>query len=387
MKKLLLFTIILALLATSSAHAVEFVRQKNVNTTVVFPLQYINGTMVAGATGLDSELTYINTETGSWENLTDTAGEATEVQSTGLYSLALNQSETNHTYAVVQVKTNMTNVSTQVLAFKFTVGDTHNMATTDDGGTINVTSGAIDTITTYTGNTVQTGDAYAKVSNASYGLAALNTTLTTANTTITTANTTIGTVNTTLTTANTTLTTANATINTVNTTLTTANTTVTNANNTLANASYGLSALNVTITGIKTKTDSLTFTTANQVDARVLTNSDKLNYTISATGIDSIWDEAQSGHTGAGSFGKYLDAQVSTIGGGSLTVADIWDYNLSGYSGAGKAGTYLKGAGGGSSPADIADAVWDETMAGHTTSRSYGKVFRDEIDGIRGLFK
>jgi hypothetical protein len=31
---------------------------------------------------------------------------------------------------------------------------------------------------------------------------------------------------------------------------------------------------------------------------------------------DSVWDELQSGHTDAGSFGKYLDTQVSGVGGG-----------------------------------------------------------------------
>lgn len=38
---------------------------------------------------------------------------------------------------------------------------------------------------------------------------------------------------------------------------------------------------------------------------------------------DQVWDEVQSGHTTAGTFGKYLDAQVSTVGGSSLTVEDI----------------------------------------------------------------
>jgi len=46
------------------------------------------------------------------------------------------------------------------------------------------------------------------------------------------------------------------------------------------------------------------------------TVSDKTGYRLSATGVDDVWDEAQSGHTTAGTFGKYLDAQVSTAGGG-----------------------------------------------------------------------
>lgn len=56
--------------------------------------------------------------------------------------------------------------------------------------------------------------------------------------------------------------------------------------------------------------------------------------------VDAVWDEVQSGHTTAGTFGKYLDAQVSTVGGGTA--------------------------------AQIADAVWDEAMAGHLTAGSTG---------------
>lgn len=56
--------------------------------------------------------------------------------------------------------------------------------------------------------------------------------------------------------------------------------------------------------------------------------------------VDAVWDEVQSGHTTAGTFGKYLDAQVSTVGGGTA--------------------------------AQIADAVWDEAIAGHLTAGSTG---------------
>jgi len=76
----------------------------------------------------------------------------------------------------------------------------------------------------------------------------------------------------------------------------------------------------------------------------VTTNNDKTGYALSAAGIDAIWDETQSGHSTAGSFGLYLDAKVSEAGGGTLTAADIWDYDVSEYSAAGEAGTYLKGA-------------------------------------------
>jgi hypothetical protein len=42
-----------------------------------------------------------------------------------------------------------------------------------------------------------------------------------------------------------------------------------------------------------------------------------LNDPTAATIADAVWDEAQSGHTTAGTFGKYLDTEVSGVGGGS----------------------------------------------------------------------
>jgi hypothetical protein len=51
---------------------------------------------------------------------------------------------------------------------------------------------------------------------------------------------------------------------------------------------------------------------------------------ISSGSVDSIWDTATSGLTTVGSVGKLvadnLDAQVSTVGGGSLTAGDVWSY-------------------------------------------------------------
>ena len=48
--------------------------------------------------------------------------------------------------------------------------------------------------------------------------------------------------------------------------------------------------------------------------------------TLSAGSVDAIWDEPQSGHTTAGTFGKFLDVEVSSVSGGSgLTQQDIRD--------------------------------------------------------------
>jgi len=62
---------------------------------------------------------------------------------------------------------------------------------------------------------------------------------------------------------------------------------------------------------------------------------------------DAVWDEAQSGHTTAGTFGLYLDAAVSGVSTGGVSAADI------------------------------ADAVWDEALAGHVVAGSAGKALAD----------
>jgi hypothetical protein len=62
---------------------------------------------------------------------------------------------------------------------------------------------------------------------------------------------------------------------------------------------------------------------------------------------DAVWDEAQSGHTTAGTFGEYLDAAVSGVSTGGVSAADI------------------------------ADAVWDEALSGHTSAGSAGKALAD----------
>lgn len=89
--------------------------------------------------------------------------------------------------------------------------------------------------------------------------------------------------------------------------------------------------------------DSTTIDINGTTIGTVTNVSDKTGYSLSAAGVDVIWDEVQSGHTTAGTFGKYLDAQVSTVGGGSLTAAGI------------------------------ADAVWDEAISGHLTAGTTGK--------------
>ena len=124
-----------------------------------------------------------------------------------------------------------------------------------------------------------------------------------------------------------------------------------------------------------------------------LTTWDKSGYSLSAVGIDAFWDELQSGHTNTGTFGKYLDAQVSSVGGDSA--AAVWAYgtriltaldeddtsiDLDGTTVGGlttwdKTGYTLSEAG--------IDGIWNEVITGHATEDSFGKVFDDQIDGLR----
>ena len=59
-------------------------------------------------------------------------------------------------------------------------------------------------------------------------------------------------------------------------------------------------------------------TTSGKVDV-----NDKTGFRLSATGVDDIWDEVQSGHTTSGTFGKYLDSAVSGVSTGGLSASDI----------------------------------------------------------------
>ena len=95
-----------------------------------------------------------------------------------------------------------------------------------------------------------------------------------------------------------------------------------------------LAALDVLLDAIKAKTDLIPASPAAVGSAMTLDES----------AVDAIWDEEQSGHVGADTFGLYLDGKVSEAGGGGLTEAGI------------------------------ADAVWDEILSGHATSGSGGKL-------------
>ena len=109
---------------------------------------------------------------------------------------------------------------------------------------------------------------------------------------------------------------------------------------------------------------------------------------------DQVWDEAQAGHTASGTFGYYLDAQVSSAAAPptAAAIADaVWDEATSGHT---SAGSYGKAVGDGvtswvtatgfntTTPPTveaIADQVWDEATSGHTSAGSYGKAIGDGV--------
>jgi hypothetical protein len=163
---------ILLLGICAPAFALEIIRQKNAATYVVFPIMKNDGTLISSATGLDSEIDVFADGTAP-DGFADCTNEATEIGSTGQYYLSLTQSEMNNQYVIIQIKSTSTDAVTQTLLIHTTIGDPDNLATTDDGGTINVTSGKIDEVSTLTGHTAQTGDAYAIVNSGTYGNSAI----------------------------------------------------------------------------------------------------------------------------------------------------------------------------------------------------------------------
>ena len=90
----------------------EVFRQKNVATRIVFPIVDADGDTVSAAAGLDSEST-------TWSDganpgaFADLTNEATEIGTTGIYYLTLTAGEVNFDYIYVQVKTTTTGAKTQ----------------------------------------------------------------------------------------------------------------------------------------------------------------------------------------------------------------------------------------------------------------------------------
>ncbi len=93
--------------------------------------------------------------------------------------------------------------------------------------------------------------------------------------------------------------------------------------------------------------------------------------------------------------GSVVKEIVDNAGGGSApTAAEIadavWDEALAGHLGAGSTGEALDNAGAASTPptaAEVADAVWDEDATGHQTQGSFGQAIGDPAADTNTIYK
>lgn len=130
-----------------------------------------------------------------------------------------------------------------------------------------------------------------------------------------------------------------------------------------------------TISGTKTTLDTLHDITAADVWSSVSRTLTSGAYSgLTAGDVDAIWDEAQAGHATPGTFGKYLDVAVSSVGGSTLTASDVWTY---------ASRTLTAGAYAGLTAADV-DSIWNELLAGHTTAGSVAKTISSINDATNG---
>jgi len=123
----------------------------------------------------------------------------------------------------------------------------------------------------------------------------------------------------------------------------------------------------ITATGFSTHSAADVWTSAT----RTLT-AFSLNAGLTAAAIDSIWDEVQSGHSTAGTFGLYLDAVVSgATAPTAAAVADqVWDELTSGHAVSGSTGEALSAAGTAGDP-------WITALPGSYSSGQAGKIIGD----------
>ena len=265
----------------------EILRQKNVATRIVFPIVDADGDLVTGASSLDSEIDTF-TDGANPDGFTDCTNEATEIGTTGIYYLNLTQTEMNNDYIVVQVKTATAGAKTQVILIQTIVGDFSLLATTDDGGAINVASGIVEAQVKSIDNNAITANSIATdaITAAKIAADAIGASELAAD-----AVTEIQSGLSTLTQAN------------IRTAVGLAS----------ANLDTQLSAIDdyidSEVSAIKAKTDQLTFTTANRVDSTVV---DKTEFSLSAAGIQAIWDALTSALTTVGSIGKLLVDNINS---------------------------------------------------------------------------
>ena len=120
---------------------------------------------------------------------------------------------------------------------------------------------------------------------------------------------------------------------------------------------------NTSITAIKTKTDQLTFTVANQVDANSLTGgtspADIYTYFTSGTNEDAFKANVS---------GLATSAEITALN--DISAADVWSYATR---------TITSG---GITASEVTDAVWDASVSSHNVGGSFGRGFRQVKEGL-----
>ena len=115
---------------------------------------------------------------------------------------------------------------------------------------------------------------------------------------------------------------------------------------------------------------------ASEITANLITAT-ALDVTAAAEIADAIWDEARTGHTTAGTFGLYLDAQVSSAASPPTVaaIADaVWDEGLGAHLTAGSAGDALNDAGG------TAADPWASALPAAYTAGQAGWIIGQRLD-------
>lgn len=149
---------------------------------------------------------------------------------------------------------------------------------------------------------------------------------------------------------------------------------------TAANLATVAGYIDTEVAAIKAKTDNLPASPAAVGDIPS-----------AAAVADAVWDEAISGHLGAGSTGAAVNAAGSS--------GDPWSTPLPGAYGAGTAGQIVGDAldaaistraapGDVPSAGAVADAVWDEALSGHVSTGTAGAGLRDaDLRGARTVIR
>jgi len=162
MKRALCFLFIFATLFSASPTLAWDVTgaTKNVARYVTFPIYKNDGTLLSGATGLDTECDFYAAGSAP-DGFADVTNEAAEIGSTGWYYIQFTQEEMNNDLAACQVKSSSTgavatplNISTLPLQANIVSADTDSLEPGDfaadgvlasvDGTTIGLASGAVD---------------------------------------------------------------------------------------------------------------------------------------------------------------------------------------------------------------------------------------------------